>query len=180
MAFIKLRKLCIPIEQITDGMAFFSYKLNQPDFITGEHFRFPDPVEGETTVTQVDGDFLMEIAVRSKGVFTCDRCGEDYESLIEGSIKTLMTMKPENARDDESGDIKLLAPGIQEIDFTQDARDALHLAIPVKLLCKKDCAGLCAGCGQNLNDGICSCPADVNDSRWDALKNINWDEQENL
>ena len=39
----------------------------------------------------------------------------------------------------------------QEIDLAAWARDALALALPAQLLCREDCAGLCAVCGENLN-----------------------------
>jgi len=38
-----------------------------------------------------------------------------------------------------------------ELDLRAWARDALALALPAKLLCSSDCAGLCAICGANLN-----------------------------
>ena len=40
----------------------------------------------------------------------------------------------------------------EELDVRAWARDALALALPAQLLCREDCAGLCAACGENLND----------------------------
>ena len=39
-----------------------------------------------------------------------------------------------------------------ELDVRAWARDALALALPAQLLCGEDCAGLCAICGENLNE----------------------------
>ena len=39
----------------------------------------------------------------------------------------------------------------EEVDLAAWARDALALALPVQLLCREDCAGLCAICGADLN-----------------------------
>ncbi|MFD1907102.1 YceD family protein [Paenibacillus rhizoplanae] len=44
----------------------------------------------------------------------------------------------------------------------------LHL--PDSVLCKADCLGLCQKCGQNLNEGTCSCDNTVIDPRLAALK----------
>lgn len=38
------------------------------------------------------------------------------------------------------------------LDLHAWARDALALALPVQLLCRADCAGLCAVCGVDLNE----------------------------
>jgi DUF177 domain-containing protein len=40
----------------------------------------------------------------------------------------------------------------EELDLTAWARDALALALPPQLLCREECAGLCAICGENLNE----------------------------
>jgi uncharacterized protein len=61
-----------------------------------------------------------------------------------------------------------------ELDIGRWAHDATLLALPTRLLCRSDCAGLCPICGDSLNDAD---PADhVHDSgkdpRWAALDNL--------
>jgi len=43
------------------------------------------------------------------------------------------------------------------LDLTEAIRQYMLLAIPMKPLCREDCAGLCPGCGHNLNLGPCNC-----------------------
>lgn len=54
--------------------------------------------------------------------------------------------------------------------------DALHeqilLALPIKNICRDDCAGLCPRCGQNLNLGPCACPTAPTDVRWAPLARL--------
>jgi uncharacterized protein len=40
----------------------------------------------------------------------------------------------------------------EQLDVSAWAGDALALALPQQLLCREDCAGLCAICGENLNE----------------------------
>jgi uncharacterized protein len=51
------------------------------------------------------------------------------------------------------GGDELTSPYVEreELDLHAWARDALALALPTKVLCRADCAGLCAVCGANLN-----------------------------
>jgi uncharacterized protein len=51
-------------------------------------------------------------------------------------------------------------------------REQVLLALPLKMVCRDDCKGLCPQCGKNLNQEQCSCAAPVEDPRWDALKEI--------
>ncbi len=51
-------------------------------------------------------------------------------------------------------------------------REQVLLAVPLKMICREDCKGLCAHCGKNLNEGGCSCDTTVRDPRWSGLKEI--------
>lgn len=51
-------------------------------------------------------------------------------------------------------------------------REQVLLAVPLKLLCREDCKGLCPQCGKNLNESQCSCAEQMEDPRWAALKEI--------
>lgn len=41
------------------------------------------------------------------------------------------------------------------LDLTEAVRQYALTAIPIKTLCKPECAGLCPVCGQNLNEKQC-------------------------
>ena len=43
------------------------------------------------------------------------------------------------------------------LDLTEISRQYFLMALPLNPLCTPDCAGLCPGCGVNLNAVICSC-----------------------
>jgi uncharacterized protein len=58
------------------------------------------------------------------------------------------------------------------LDLTGWARDAVALALPDKILCRPDCAGLCPVCGKNLNDEPHAHDEEPADSRWAALESL--------
>ena len=72
------------------------------------------------------------------------------------------------ANDDGSGDVfvhfsailvdgfKTLAEG-QKVDLTSLMQETIVTELPLRLLCKEDCKGLCPKCGTDLNLGSCSC-----------------------
>jgi len=43
--------------------------------------------------------------------------------------------------------------------------------LPMKILCKEDCKGLCPTCGKDLNEGGCDCKAPT-DPRFDVLSSF--------
>ena len=58
------------------------------------------------------------------------------------------------------------------LDLAAWARDAVALALPEKILCREDCAGLCPTCGKNLNDEPHTHDEAPADSRWAALESL--------
>jgi len=66
-------------------------------------------------------------------------------------------------------------PGIQgteEVDVTEDIREAIMLSLPHFPLCDEDCKGLCDQCGKDLNGGPCGCPVRVESGSWGALNSL--------
>jgi uncharacterized protein len=56
------------------------------------------------------------------------------------------------------------------IDLAPLLRELSLLAVPMQVLCRPDCQGICIECGQNLNEGLCACDRGAIDPRLAALK----------
>ncbi len=62
------------------------------------------------------------------------------------------------------------------LDVAQWTRDALVLALPVQILCRPDCLGLCAECGVDLNTAGPEHQHDrAPDPRWSKLSELKFD-----
>ena len=75
---------------------------------------------------------------------------------------------------DPGGDEELRSPYVEDdkVDLSAWARDAIALELPDKILCKPDCAGLCAVCGRDLNVEPHTHEETVSDARWAALQSL--------
>lgn len=51
-------------------------------------------------------------------------------------------------------------------------REQVLLAVPLKVICRENCKGLCPHCGANQNVEGCSCAEPVEDPRWTPLKDL--------
>ncbi|HTR89372.1 MAG TPA: DUF177 domain-containing protein [Solirubrobacteraceae bacterium] len=61
------------------------------------------------------------------------------------------------------------------LDLAAWAHDAFALAAPAKVLCREDCAGLCAQCAANLNEvGPEHDHPHEPDPRWAKLRELGW------
>ena len=80
--------------------------------------------------------------------------------------------------DQPGGGEELRSPYLEEdeLDLKAWARDALALALPAQIVCREDCLGLCAVCGENLNQaGPDHAHEREPDPRWAALRELKLD-----
>ena len=75
----------------------------------------------------------------------CMRCLEYADTPI--SIDAREIDQPGGGEDMRSPYV-----GGDELDVRSWAHDALVLALPAQIVCREDCRGLCAICGENLNE----------------------------
>ena len=74
----------------------------------------------------------------------------------------------------KDGDEELRSPYVEDdtLELSAWARDALALALPDKILCRSDCAGLCPVCGKDLNEEPHTHDEIAADPRWSALEEL--------
>lgn len=95
------------------------------------------------------GVLTMKATVSGKYNTYCDRCAEKTVLDLEANLDTIFDL---NSSKDDS-----LTLDNGKIDLLKTSFDALFLEIPMTILCKDDCCGLCPHCGTNLNVGSCGC-----------------------
>lgn len=71
---------------------------------------------------------------------------------------------------DFSGNIFFVEKGY--INLSDSMAAALEENKETKILCSKECKGLCPGCGKDLNKDKCNCKHDDIDPRLEVLKNL--------
>jgi uncharacterized protein len=114
-----------------------------------------DRIRGNLTLTKLEDEILGKFMGSAKLMASCDRCAGDMELEIPFRFAQEYSLNRSTDNEDQ-----LSVSNQFEIDLIEPLRQELLAAIPVKKLCKDDCAGICAHCGANLNDEKCSCGGD--------------------
>jgi DUF177 domain-containing protein len=99
----------------------------------------------------------------------CMRCLDDAALPVEVDSREV---------DQPGGGDELSSPYVHDddLDVAAWARDAIVLALPQQVLCRPDCLGLCAICGENLNTaGPDHAHEPARDPRWDKLSELRFD-----
>ncbi len=115
--------------------------------------------------------FVGEVAVPLE--VSCARCLAEFPLTVtvpfeETFVRTGNIQEQAQGADDEDA-----RPFRGEtVDLAEAAEAALHLNIPLRFLCRKDCAGLCPKCGIDRNDQTCDCIVDDDDNPFAALRGL--------
>jgi DUF177 domain-containing protein len=126
----------------------------------------PQKVPAEVTITRASTGTVFELSYRVRLHGPCYRCLEDAALELPISAREYQATTP------ESDEMRTPYLDDDKLDLSAWARDALALALPDKILCKPDCAGLCPVCGKDLNAEPHEHDEPQPDSRWSALEEL--------
>jgi uncharacterized protein len=137
-----------------------SFSLRQVKLRPGQQHREAIEVELEHTGTV----FSLAFDARLHG--PCYRCLGDAVLDLPIHGREYQAESPE----DEQLTNQYLSA--DNLEVSRWARDLAALALPEKILCRPDCAGLCPVCGANLNDEPHEHAERERDPRWAALESL--------
>lgn len=136
----------------------------------------------EYTVGGAD-DFVLNITnegkdkVRIQGSacvtlnLVCDRCLEKFTRDFPVDIDTVIDASVfDSDKVDEIDELSYY----EDCNIDMDAllKKELMGLVPIQILCREDCKGLCKVCGTNLNHGTCDCDDFVPDPRLSVFSDI--------
>jgi len=137
-----------------------------------ETYHFSRPIGVEYTLQKVGEKLVFHATVTTSMKLECSRCLDPMETEISEEITLLISFSEPPEQSGTDPDVKVVPPGAEEVDISEEIRQTVLLAIPVKPLCKDNCLGLCPRCGTNLNLKTCLCQEKVADSRWSDLQKL--------
>lgn len=100
----------------------------------------------------------------------CDRCLRPVDEILHLDFEQEV-FSPEVARPDSMDDDQPYMEDYQ-LNVEELVNTEITVNLPMKVLCKADCKGICRQCGKDLNMGSCECDAFVLDPRMAAIKDI--------
>ena len=124
------------------------------------HFDFPSILlQPDLDVRELHG--IVRASKTAQGIFLqstfdaivtseCVRCLTEFDQNLHTEFEELYAFDSRSVS--ESG---LILQEDANIDLEPLLRDYLLVEIPISPLCREDCKGLCAYCGEDLNQRVC-------------------------
>jgi len=140
----------------------------EPFELGGERYLpVPAEVPVDLAVARATSGDVFRIRFRARLHGPCMRC------LADAVLEVDVDAREYQAADEDAPEelrTEYVADG--RLELSTWARDAIALGLPDQILCRPDCAGLCAVCGKNLNLEPHEHEEAGGDSRWAALEEL--------
>ncbi|MBI3404112.1 MAG: DUF177 domain-containing protein [Acidobacteria bacterium] len=155
-----------------------SYASGSIDFHSGD-FKQLEPLEVRATAELVEGQIRIHGELHTRIELICSRCLEGVTEEVGRDFD--LYYRPAKALTDEER-LKLKEDDTEIAFFDGDGlfladvlAEQVNLAIPMKVICRSDCRGICPHCGANLNNEECRCETHSTDPRLAPLARFKQD-----
>ena len=139
------------------------------DLFDGVEFVYQEPLDIVLNATWAgSGELVVRGGVLGAVSQDCRRCLDRVEYQVDLDITLLFA--PSDLLEEDDSETYRLEMDVREVDLGPYVREEVILSIPSFAECRVDCRGLCAGCGENLNESECKCSQGGTDPRWDVLR----------
>ncbi len=160
----------IRVSQLSNGLHEYHFSAKPSDIGLGGNFT--KQVEIDAVLDKEARQMYLKTDVKCSGMFQCDRCVEEFEQQVSNRVNMFYVYDEFDTGSHPPDEVQVISEDTVYIDLTDDIRQIVTLGVPLKLLCRDDCKGLCPRCGTNWNRATCTCQNHVNDSRWEGLKDL--------
>ncbi len=155
-----------------------SYAPGTVDFHSDE-FRQVDPLEVRATAELVDSQIRISGTLHTRLELACARCLESVLEEVSREFDLYYRPVTSIAKEEEFH-LKTDDTGIgffqgQGLFLADILAEQVILALPMKVICRSDCRGLCPHCGANLNSEECRCETRAADRRLAPLARLKQD-----
>jgi len=130
-----------------------------------------DFLRGTLLFSRNSRGILVQGSLETHVLTECARCLNSMFYPVTLEIEELFAYPP-------SPEAQYSVEETGDLDLAPLLREEAILAVPMGMLCRPDCAGLCPQCGKNLNEGPCDCVTEDLDPRLASLRGMLDERQE--
>ena len=137
-----------------------------PFDLSGERYRASTAAVTLDVSRMTAGGYSLRLRFQALVQGPCMRCLDPAGRLVLVDAREI---------DQAGGGEELDSPYVSQagtLDLRAWAHDALVLALPAQVVCRPDCAGLCAVCGASLSDDPGHAHEREADPRWAKLREL--------
>ncbi len=148
--------------------------------VTDEQVRVPEEgyetrVSGTVELVRTPRGVVVRAQLAVRPRLQCGRCLAEFEQALTLDVyeefvtdRDLITGEPVEGISPDDFRID----DYRHLDLSEAVRQYEQAALPLRPLCRDECAGLCPTCGRDLNERACGCSRDEVKHRWSGLAGL--------
>ncbi len=140
----------------------------------GAEFRQSAPLKVQASAGLAGAEIRIQGSLKTRIEAWCDRCLAPVEIAVDPEFDLFYRPVTDIAREEEieisRDDLEIGFYSGRGIEFTDVVTEQVILSVPMKVVCKEDCRGLCPVCGVNRNVEACQCAPVTGTSPFASLK----------
>jgi uncharacterized protein len=127
-------------------------------------------------ITSSGTGYLFQGNLEYEQTLTCQRCLGTTSKPVKARVELLLVSggaePTEGEFELEEEDLDMLYVNEGVVDTEPILLEQLQLNVPMRALCREECAGLCPVCGADRNLQECRCAEQTTDPRWSVLQDL--------
>ena len=143
--------------EVGDDLALDSFEVG------AEVFKPQGPAHFNITLTNTGTALIAMGTVSLPVLATCSRCLLEFPTTIEAEVDGFYVRPGHDEGLPEEQEVEYVDRDLR-VDILPAIMAALVLEAPFAPLHDEECAGICATCGADLNEGPCGCERPVDDA----------------
>ncbi len=160
----------IRISGLSNGLHDYHFSAEPSEI--GLEPNFATPVEIDVVLDKSTRQVYLKASLSTSGKFICDRCTDEFELALATKYNVFYLYDEGSAGSIPPEEVQVITPDTVHLELSEDVRQFVLLSVPLKLLCREECKGLCPRCGANWNTAHCNCKQDASDSPWQSLEKL--------
>jgi uncharacterized protein len=160
-----------------DGLHIVTFR--EPEWLTnipelasdGEITHLSSNINFDLRLVKILREINVYGSIRFSIESLCARCLSSVDLTLSPEVRLILSPAgtPEEKIEE---DVDYETYSGDEFDLGNYLREIIALSLPIKVLCREECKGLCPNCGANLNEEVCSCKDGWIDPRFRILKSL--------
>jgi uncharacterized protein len=140
----------------------------------GAEFRQTTPLKLHATAELLGEEIRIQGRLDTRLESTCDRCLGGVEIPVSCDFDLFYRPMASIAKEEEieipAGEMEIGFFSGDGIELADVATEQVILSVPMKVICRTECRGLCPVCGANRNLASCKCAPPQPDSPFASLR----------
>jgi uncharacterized protein len=141
----------------------------------GQPYAFDGPITFHVTLTNTGAGVIALGEAHARVVTPCVRCLTDFTSDVVAELEGFYVRPGHEGEFPEEQEVELIADD-STIDLEPAVIQSVVVELPFAPVHDPGCKGICPVCGTDLNADDCDCPKDAPLSPFDALADLELEE----